>query len=87
VDKRKSHLSCLIRNNEITRDFAIQILADNNYPGDLESDKDYFCKKLDFSKEEFDQILNEKPKNHYDFGNSEKIFKLSKKIYQLFFKT
>ncbi len=86
IDKRKSHLSCLIRNNEITREDALEILSKDNYPGDLENDKDYFCKKLDFSKEEFDKILNDKPKSHYDFDNSEKIFRFSKKIYQMFFK-
>lgn len=85
VDKRKSHLSCLIRNNEITRKEALKILSKNDYPGDLERDKDYFCKKLDFSNKEFDQILNTKPKNHSDFKNSEKIFKFSKNIFQLFF--
>ena len=87
VDKRKSHLSCLIRNKEITREKAIKILSNNDYPGDFERDKDYFCKKLDFSKEEFDQILDQEPKSHFDFENSEKIFKFSKKIYQFLFKT
>ena len=87
VDKRKSHLSCLIRNNEITRDNALKILSNNDYPGDLEREKDYFCKKLDFSKEEFDKILSEKPKSHLDFDNSEKLFKFSKKIYKFFFKS
>jgi len=86
VDKRKSHLSCLIRNDEITRDEALKILSSNDYPGDLERDIDYFCKKLDFSKDEFNKILNEKPKSHLDFANSEKIFNFSKKLYRLFFK-
>ncbi len=77
----------MIRNKEITREKAIKILSNNDYPGDFERDKDYFCKKLDFSKEEFDQILDQEPKSHFDFENSEKIFKFSKKIYQFLFKT
>ena len=55
----------MIRNDEITRDEALKILSSNDYPGDLERDIDYFCKKLDFSKDEFNKILNEKPKSHY----------------------
>ena len=84
VDKRKSHLSCLIRNKEITRDQAIKILSNKDYPGDLERDKEYFCKKLDFSKEEFDQILNSDPNNQINFHNSEKIFKFSKNYFNFF---
>ena len=85
VDKRKSHLSCLIRNKEITRDDALKILEKDEYPGDFERDKNYFCKKLDFSEEEFDEILRTKPVSHLDFDNSEKIFKFSKKLYQFFY--
>ena len=87
VDKRKSHLSCLIRNKEITRDDALKILEKDEYPGDFERDKNYFCKKLDFTQDEFDEILRKKPVSHLDFDNSEKLFKFSKKIFQFFFKS
>lgn len=83
IDKRKSHLSCLIRNNEMKRDEALKIIDNKNYPGNLEVDKEYFCKKLEISREEFEEILKSKPVSHYNFKNSEKLFKFSKKIYEI----
>ena len=83
IDKRKSHLSCLIRNNEMKRDEALKIIDNKNYPGNLEVDKEYFCKKLEMSREEFEEILKSKPVSHYNFKNSEKLFKFSKKIYEI----
>ena len=86
IDKRKSHLSCLIRNKEMTREEALNILSVKKYPGDLNSDITYFCKKLDFSEEEFRSIMSEHPVSHLEYKNSEFIFKLSKKIYEFFLK-
>ena len=84
VDKRKSHLSCLIRNSELTREEALNILSNNRYPGNLDNDIKYFCKKLDFDMSEFEKIMNEEIVPHNAFGNSERIFKFSKKIFNIF---
>ena len=81
IDKRKSHLSCLIRNNEMNRIDALKILENNSYPGFLENDIEYFCKKLDFTRDEFNEILKSNSVKHTNFKNSEKIFNISKKIY------
>jgi N-acetyl sugar amidotransferase len=83
IDKRKSHLSCLIRNNELQRKDALKILKNNLYPGELDNDIEYFCKKLEFSREEFNKILASNPVKHTKFKNSEKIFNISKKIYKI----
>jgi len=77
----------LIRNNELSREEALNILSNSNYPGDFDKDIEYFCKKLDFSQEEFVKILNEKPKSHLEFDNSEKIFQFSKKVFKIFYQT
>lgn len=85
IDKRKSHLSCLIRNNELTRDEALKILSKNDYPGELDNDIEYFCKKLDFSKTEFERIIHDKPVSHREFRNSENILKFFKKIFEFLY--
>jgi len=72
VDKRKVHLSALIRNNEISRDEALKELEQEPYaPADLKKDKAYVLKKLGFTEIEFDQIMNEKPKAHLDYRSDE----------------
>lgn len=65
IDKRKGHLSALIRNGEITRENALKELKLPLYSKDeLRNDYDYIAKKLGFSKDEFEQILNAKPISH-----------------------
>jgi len=69
IDKRVLHLSCLIRNNEISRDKALEELKMPN----LETQKtneyeNFFKKKLSLSDEEFRQIMNAKPKKHSDYS-------------------
>ena len=69
IDKRVLHLSCLIRNNEISRDDAIDLL---NMPN-LETQKineyeNFFKKKLSLSDEEFKKIMTSKPKKHSDYS-------------------
>lgn len=69
IDKRILHLSCLIRNNELTRNDAIDKLKMPH----LETQKikeyqNYFKKKLSLSDDEFHQIMNEKPEKHSDYS-------------------
>ena len=85
IDKRKSHLSCLIRNQEMEREKALRILENNKYPGNLDEDMDYFCKKIGISRKEFEETMNSSPTSHYSYKNSEKLFHFSKKIYSFFF--
>ena len=85
IDKRKSHLSCLIRNQEMEREKALRILENNKYPGNLDEDMNYFCKKIGISRKEFEETMNSSPTSHYSYKNSEKLFHFSKKIYSFFF--
>ena len=69
IDKRVLHLSCLIRNNEISRDDAMEQLKMPN----LETQKineyeNFFKKKLSLSDEEFKDIMISKPKKHSDYS-------------------
>ena len=69
IDKRILHLSCLIRNKEISREQALNEL---NLPS-LESQKineyvNYFKKKLILSDEDFKKIMLSSPKKHSDYS-------------------
>ena len=67
-DKRKAHLSNLIVSNQLTKDSALQELAKELYNiKELENDKEYVCKKLDITFEEWDKIMNLPLKRHQDY--------------------
>ncbi len=66
IDKRKSHISALVRNNEISLDEARKQLAQPLYQSESEfqDEKEFVLKKLGFSAAEFDEILQDSPKAH-----------------------
>lgn len=80
-DKRKVHLSALIRNHEITRDEALRELEKPPYnENELKIDKEYVLKKLGFTEEEFDKMMKEKPKKHLDYPSDEWVFNIWRKF-------
>jgi N-acetyl sugar amidotransferase len=66
IDKRKLHYSALIRSGQITREQALVKIRVDPYTGGEEL-LDYCLKKLDFTIEEFDQVMNETPKSFLDY--------------------
>ena len=68
IDKRKITLSAQIVSGEIPRNQAIEILRMKPYD---EEDKQYFLafvlKKLDFTNDEFDQLMNARNKSYLDY--------------------
>jgi N-acetyl sugar amidotransferase len=81
VDKRKPHLSCLIINNEITRDEALQELQKPLYnPVELEQEKAYVLKKLGFSEKQWDEIMRTPVVPHTAFNSEIKLFQRVAKI-------
>ena len=84
MDKRRVHLSALIRNQEISREEAIIELQKLIYKEEeLKIDKEYVLKKLGFTNKEFDTIMTDKPCEHLDYGSDENYVKYLKKIYYL----
>ena len=90
IDKRVLHYSCLIRNNEISREDAVEMISlpfietqkINEY-------KNFFLKKLNLSEEEFEKIMLEVPKKHSDYDINlydNVIFNLLKKGMRKFFR-
>lgn len=68
IDKRKSHLSALIRNKEISLEEARKELDKPLYlERDLNDEKDFVLKKLGFQLNEFEEIMKQSPKKHDDY--------------------
>jgi len=68
IDKRKVTLSAQILNNDITRDEAIEFLKQPPYNLDeIQADKQYVLKKLDFTDDLFNQIMMSPNKSIYDY--------------------
>ena len=81
IDKRIAHYSNLICSNQMSRDFALEELKKDTYPADLmNNDLEYFLKKFDLSKNEFDLILNNKPKIFLDYKNNRNTLQFLKRI-------
>lgn len=73
IDKRRAHLSNLILSGQISRDEALRELQQPTYDeGQQQVDKAYVAKKLGFSDEEFERILNAPARDHRDFRTDER---------------
>lgn len=70
IDKRKVHLSALIRNKEITREEALGELEKPLYDSEqLCRDKAFVLKKLAFSEDEFEEIMVRSPIPHHAYAS------------------
>jgi len=70
-DKRKCYLSNLILSNQISKDDAAIALMNNPYDQNLiNKDMAYIAKKLDFSLEEFKNLIDSPGKSYKDYLNS-----------------
>lgn len=87
VDKRKSHLSALIRNNEITLEEGKSELNRPIYvEHELLEDKEFVLKKLGFNFEEFVKIMNESPKPHDSYPSDVNTYKRISNLRKFFSK-
>jgi N-acetyl sugar amidotransferase len=85
-DYRKATLSNHICSNQTTREKALEILNESPYAGlDVDSERQYVCKKLGISNEEFGEIMNKKPLTYKDFPNGEKRINFTFKVYKFLF--
>ena len=85
-DKRRAHLSTLICSGQMNRGSALEELKNPAYPNPqlLADDKEYIPKKLSISAKEFDSILSEPTRSHYDFPNNQRIKDNLRKIKKTF---
>ncbi len=85
IDKRKIHLSALICSGQMSRSEALNEISKDPYPKDLiEKDIIYIRKKLGFTKDEFNKILNAPPKSFLDYKNQYQLINFIKKIRKKF---
>lgn len=81
IDKRKVHLSSLIRNSEITRDEALQELSLPLYdPFELRNNKEYVLKKLGFTEDEFEGIMQTPPQAHSYYPSNSRAVNFLKQL-------
>lgn len=69
-DKRKAHYASMVLSQQLTRDEALEKLAEPLYHADeLELDIEYFCKKVRISREDFTELMNAPVHDYTDFAN------------------
>jgi N-acetyl sugar amidotransferase len=74
IDKRRVHLSALIRNGEMSREEALEELKIPLYdPKEFLEDKRFVLKKLGFSEVDFDALMAKEPVPH-DFYPSDSVY-------------
>ena len=84
IDKRRGHLSDLIKSGQLKREEAIEEMKVNNYLGSLlTQDLQFVKKKLELNDDEFQAILEAKPKSFRDYKNIEHYIVKLKKIVNL----
>lgn len=70
IDKRKAHYSSLICAGQMTRDEAIEQMAQPACPPDMvEADREYVLKKLGLLGDEFEAIMAAPPRSYEEFPN------------------
>lgn len=86
VDKRKIHLSTLICTNQISRDKALNLMKFSPYPNqkDLDTDLQYFLKKMGWTQKTLDEYINQKVVQHEEYGSEDKYWKIMFTIKSLF---
>lgn len=83
-DKRLPHYSSMINSGQMTREQAIQALAEPLYDArELESDIEYFCKKLSLTRAEFDALMHAPKHDWREFPNNARRYLALKTIQSL----
>ena len=84
IDKRKLHFSTLIISGQMTRDQALKGLEGIAYisDSDLERDKQYFVKKMNWTEKQLDDYLDRPEKPHTNYKSEKNMWSMFFKIYQ-----
>lgn len=79
IDKRRAHLSTLICSGQISREEALQQMEQPPYPDPalLEQDRRTVLTKLGLSEQEFEGLMNQSPKGHFDYPNMNSLFRIA----------
>ncbi len=76
VDKRRVHLGTLVAAGQMSRDEAIKDLAGIPYPSEaaLDEDKEYFLKKMGWTKANLDEYLSRPGKLHLTYPSEKPLY-------------
>lgn len=75
IDKRQFHYALLINSGQMTREEALADLRKPAYdPRQQEEDKIYCCKKFGITVAEFERLMKEPPRSHYDYTSDQPTF-------------
>jgi N-acetyl sugar amidotransferase len=87
IDKRKAHLSNLIWSGQISRDEALIVLKQPAYPISLQNqDREYICKKLGLSYEDFESLMKSDPIPHQFYGTEfDKNYLFTRRVFTFLF--
>ncbi|MBZ0179652.1 MAG: N-acetyl sugar amidotransferase [Melioribacteraceae bacterium] len=78
IDKRKLHYSAKVRNGQLTREEALEIIKQDPFTDGIEA-LDYCLKKLDLTYEDFEKIMNTPIKSFKDYKSYYSLVKKLKK--------
>lgn len=82
-DKRRAHFSSLILTGQMSREEALNRIAQPEVDAEtMEHDKDFVCNKLGITREELQQIFEGKNKTFRDYKNKYYIITLGTRIMQ-----
>ena len=84
-DKRRVHFSTLIISELMSRDEALKNLEIKYaYPSmmEMERDKDYFLKKMQWSESQLEEYLTRPPISHLSYPSDKKLYDFLLKIYR-----
>jgi N-acetyl sugar amidotransferase len=83
-DKRRPHMSSLIVSGQLTREQALQVLAEPLYDErELELDIAYFCKKLRITRTQFDEFMAAPARHYRDYPTWEGRYRALKRVQAL----
>jgi aminotransferase len=67
-DKRRAHIASLVASGEITRDEALEQVAQPLYqPDELEKDREFILRKLGLSRKEWDELMAAPVRAHLEY--------------------
>jgi hypothetical protein len=86
IDKRILHFSTLIISGQMQREDAIKELNNIPYPSEkvLESDKEYFLKKMNWSNQQLVDYIARPSVSHNFYPSEKKLWDLLIKLYKIF---
>ena len=81
IDKRRCHISALIRNKELTRNAGLEEISLPPISAEEQArDKEFVLKKLGFTEQEFDGYMESPPVSHDSFRSDRKLMSHLAKI-------